>query len=126
MGVIVKNPEILGGAPVFRGTRVPIQALFDYLKGGETLEDFLEGSGDGGFPSPDDDMSYDDMSSETVSSRLDLVKALQAPAGHRSHRDTALRLTLASQTLRSPGESRVTGTRSAAESGCDLNGRREE
>jgi uncharacterized protein (DUF433 family) len=43
MGVIVKNPEILGGAPVFRGTRVPIQALFDYLKGGETLEDFLEG-----------------------------------------------------------------------------------
>jgi uncharacterized protein (DUF433 family) len=43
MGVIVKNPDILGGAPVFRGTRVPIQALFDYLKGGETLEDFLEG-----------------------------------------------------------------------------------
>jgi uncharacterized protein (DUF433 family) len=43
MSVIVKNPDILGGAPVFRGTRVPIQALFDYLKGGETLEDFLEG-----------------------------------------------------------------------------------
>jgi uncharacterized protein (DUF433 family) len=43
MGVIVKDPEILGGTPVFRGTRVPIQALFDYLKGGETLEDFLEG-----------------------------------------------------------------------------------
>jgi uncharacterized protein (DUF433 family) len=43
MGVIVKNPEILGGTPVFRGTRVPIQTLFDYLEGGETLEDFLEG-----------------------------------------------------------------------------------
>ena len=43
MGVITKNPEILGGTPVFRGTRVPIQALFDYLEGGETLEDFLEG-----------------------------------------------------------------------------------
>jgi uncharacterized protein (DUF433 family) len=43
MGVIVKNPDILGGTPVFRGTRVPIQALFDYLEGGETLEDFLEG-----------------------------------------------------------------------------------
>ncbi len=43
MGVIVKNPNILGGTPVFRGTRVPIQALFDYLEGGETLEDFLAG-----------------------------------------------------------------------------------
>jgi uncharacterized protein (DUF433 family) len=43
MGVIIKNPEILGGTPVFRGTRVPIQTLFDYLEGGETLEDFLEG-----------------------------------------------------------------------------------
>jgi uncharacterized protein (DUF433 family) len=41
--IIIKNPEILGGTPVFRGTRVPIQTLFDYLEGGETLEDFLEG-----------------------------------------------------------------------------------
>ena len=43
MGVITKNPEILGGTPVFHGTRVPIQTLFDYLEGGETLKDFLEG-----------------------------------------------------------------------------------
>lgn len=43
MGVIIRNPDILGGTPVFRGTRVPIRALFDYLEGGETLEDFLEG-----------------------------------------------------------------------------------
>jgi uncharacterized protein (DUF433 family) len=41
--VIVKNPEILGGMAIFRGTRVPIQNLFDYLEGGETLEDFLKG-----------------------------------------------------------------------------------
>jgi uncharacterized protein (DUF433 family) len=41
--VVVKNPEVLGGVAVFRGTRVPIQNLFDYLEGGETLEDFLEG-----------------------------------------------------------------------------------
>lgn len=41
--VIVKNPKILGGMAVFRGTRVPIQNLFDYLEGGETLEEFLEG-----------------------------------------------------------------------------------
>ena len=43
MNVIVKDPDILGGTPVFRGTRVPIQNLFDYLEGGETLEDFLQG-----------------------------------------------------------------------------------
>ena len=43
MGVIVKGPDILGGTPVFRGTRVPIQTLFDYLEGGETLEEFLKG-----------------------------------------------------------------------------------
>ncbi len=43
MAVIVRDPNILGGTPVFRGTRVPIQALFDYLEGGETLEDFLKG-----------------------------------------------------------------------------------
>ena len=43
VNVIVKNQDILGGTPVFRGTRVPIQTLFDYLEGGEALEDFLEG-----------------------------------------------------------------------------------
>jgi uncharacterized protein (DUF433 family) len=40
---ITKDPEIMHGTPVFRGTRVPVQTLFDYLEGGETLEDFLEG-----------------------------------------------------------------------------------
>lgn len=43
MNVIVRDREILGGTPVFRGTRVPVRTLFDYLEGGETLEDFLEG-----------------------------------------------------------------------------------
>jgi len=41
--VIIKNPNILGGTPVFRGTRVPVQTLFDYIEGGETLEEFLKG-----------------------------------------------------------------------------------
>jgi uncharacterized protein (DUF433 family) len=36
------DPETLGGTPVFRGTRVPIQSLFDYLEGGETFTEFLE------------------------------------------------------------------------------------
>ena len=43
MNVIIKDKDILGGTPVFRGTRVAIQTLFDYLEGGETLEDFLQG-----------------------------------------------------------------------------------
>ena len=40
--VIVKDPDILGGTPVFRGTRVPFQALLDYLEGGQTLAEFLD------------------------------------------------------------------------------------
>jgi len=36
------DPETMGGTPVFTGTRVPIQALFDYFETGETLEEFLE------------------------------------------------------------------------------------
>jgi uncharacterized protein (DUF433 family) len=38
--VIVKDPQILGGEPVFR-TRVPFQALIDYLEGGQSLDEFL-------------------------------------------------------------------------------------
>jgi uncharacterized protein (DUF433 family) len=40
--VIVKDPEILGGMPVFRGTRVPFNNLLDYLEGGHTLDEFLD------------------------------------------------------------------------------------
>src|SRR2546430_10397266 len=39
--IVHSNPDILGGTPVFVGTRVPIQSLFDYLEGGETLDEFL-------------------------------------------------------------------------------------
>lgn len=40
---ITTNPDTMHGVPVFRGTRVPVQTLFEYLEGGETLEDFLLG-----------------------------------------------------------------------------------
>lgn len=40
--VVHSDPEISGGIPVFRGTRVPVQSLFDYLEGGETLDRFLD------------------------------------------------------------------------------------
>ena len=41
--VIHSDPEILGGTPVFIGTRVPVQSLFDHLEGGDSIEEFLEG-----------------------------------------------------------------------------------
>lgn len=41
--VIQRDPEVLGGTPVFAGTRVPVQTLVDYLKAGDSLEDFLNG-----------------------------------------------------------------------------------
>ena len=41
--IVTSTPDILSGTPVFAGTRVPIQALIDYLEGGETIDDFLAG-----------------------------------------------------------------------------------
>ena len=42
-GIIHSDLEIMGGTPVFTGTRVPLQNLVDYLEGGESIEDFLDG-----------------------------------------------------------------------------------
>ncbi len=52
MELITVNPDILGGAPVFKGTRVPVRTLFEYLERGYTLEEFLEC-----FPSVTKDMA---------------------------------------------------------------------
>jgi uncharacterized protein (DUF433 family) len=41
--IISVSPEMMGGTPVFTGTRVPVQTLLDYLKAGETIDDFLDG-----------------------------------------------------------------------------------
>ena len=41
-GQVSIDPEIMSGAPVFAGTRVPIQNLFDYIEGGEDLSEFLD------------------------------------------------------------------------------------
>ena len=60
--VIVRNPGILGGVPVFRDTRVPFQALLDYLEGGQKLDDFLND-----FPT---------VSRETAIAALEEAKAL--------------------------------------------------
>lgn len=40
--IVHSDPEIVSGTPVFVGTRVPVQALLDYLEGGETLDEFLD------------------------------------------------------------------------------------
>jgi uncharacterized protein (DUF433 family) len=60
--IIVKDPDILGGTPVFRGTRVPFQALLDYLEGGDTLDEFLDD-----FPT---------VSRDAAIAALDLAKSL--------------------------------------------------
>jgi uncharacterized protein (DUF433 family) len=60
--IIVKDDDILGGTPVFRGTRVPFQALLDYLEGGQTLDEFLDD-----FPT---------VSKETAVAALELAKSL--------------------------------------------------
>ena len=41
--LITSTPDILGGTPVFRGTRVPVQTLIEYLEGGQTIDEFLDG-----------------------------------------------------------------------------------
>ena len=41
--LITSNPDILGGTPVFCGTRVPVQTLIEYLEGGQTIDEFLDG-----------------------------------------------------------------------------------
>ena len=40
-GITHRHPEILSGTPAFVDTRVPVRSLFDYLEGGDTLEEFL-------------------------------------------------------------------------------------
>lgn len=41
--IICRDPEIMGGAPVFCGTRVPVQTLLDYLEAGDSIDEFLKG-----------------------------------------------------------------------------------
>ena len=41
--MITASPDVLSGTPVFAGTRVPVQTLIDYLEGGASIADFLEG-----------------------------------------------------------------------------------
>jgi uncharacterized protein (DUF433 family) len=67
--IVHSDPDILGGTPVFVGTRVPVRSLFDYLEGGDTLAEFLRQ-----FPS---------VSREQVIALLDLARATVL-AGARS------------------------------------------
>jgi uncharacterized protein (DUF433 family) len=64
--VIVRDPEVLGGTPCFRGTRVPVDSLIDYLEAGDTLDEFLDN-----FPS---------VSRETAIAALEEAKALLTSA----------------------------------------------
>ena len=59
--VVHSDPDILGGTPVFVGTRVPVQALIDYIEGGHSLEEFLD--------------SFPTVSRETAFAALEQAKA---------------------------------------------------
>ncbi len=41
--VVSRSPDVMGGAPVFAGTRVPVQTLLDYLEAGDSIDEFLAG-----------------------------------------------------------------------------------
>jgi uncharacterized protein (DUF433 family) len=62
--VVSTSPDVMGGTPVFAGTRVPVRTLMDYLEAGETIDDFLKG-----FPS---------VKRETVIAFLDRAADLAA------------------------------------------------
>jgi uncharacterized protein (DUF433 family) len=64
--VVNVNPNLLGGTPVFAGTRVPIQSLVDYLKRGRTIDYFLE--------------QFPTVSREQVTALLDQVKTMAQSA----------------------------------------------
>jgi len=68
MSIITRNPAILSGEPVFRGTRVPFKSLIDYLEHGKTLSEFLED-----FPS----VSRSDAIAALEEARISLVAALE-------------------------------------------------
>jgi uncharacterized protein (DUF433 family) len=67
-GIVNISPEIMGGTPVFSGTRVPVQTLMDYLEKGETIDDFLAG-----FPtvSRQQVLEFLEASTEAVLAQLD-------------------------------------------------------
>lgn len=63
------DPEIMGGTPVFLGTRVPIQTLFDYFKGGDSLQQFLDD-----FPTVNKDIALEVIHiAEKLVSKADLL-----------------------------------------------------
>jgi uncharacterized protein (DUF433 family) len=41
--IMTSSADVMGGTPVFAGTRVPVQTLIDYIKGGDSIDDFLDG-----------------------------------------------------------------------------------
>lgn len=66
--VIVRNPGILGGEPIFRGTRVPFKSLTDYIGHGRTLDEFLED-----FPS----VTREEAIAALEEARMSLAEALR-------------------------------------------------
>jgi len=75
-GQISIDPEIMSGTPVFAGTRVPVQNLFDYIEGGEDLNEFLDD-----FPSVTKEAALSVL--EMAKSTLTTEKGLHDPDSYR-------------------------------------------
>jgi len=73
--IVISDPEILSGTPVFRGTRVPVKNLFDYLETGETIEAFLH--------------SFPTVSREQVTRALEVSEQLLIQSGASLNEVTA-------------------------------------
>jgi uncharacterized protein (DUF433 family) len=80
-GIIEISPEVMHGTPVFAGTRVPVKTLFDYLKGGDTLAEFLDD-----FPTVSQEQAVkalelagEDLIDATVAGRVAAKEAQSAP-----------------------------------------------
>lgn len=74
-GIIAVDPEILGGTPVFSGTRVPVKNLYDALEHGATIDEFLE--------------DFDGVSREQVMAILELSNKLIQASSELLHEDIA-------------------------------------
>ncbi len=77
-GAINIDPETMGGTPVFMGTRVPIQALFDYIETGEILNEFLEN-----FPTVKKGYALEVL--QMARKTLTTEKVLNDPDGYRGY-----------------------------------------
>ena len=92
--MISRSPDVMGGTPVFAGTRVPVQTIFDYLEAGNSIDDFL-----GGTPEENAVITYAILSGEETGPCRDIVLLNAAAALSIDHNDMAAGLAAAREAI---------------------------